>query len=758
MNPPGAESTKPPSLWAVIVGISRYQSVNNLEFAARDARAVHRTLQRAECGGFKPENMRLLCDEEATTAEITRALRSFVQQAAPEDLVLVYLASHGMVDPKRPERAYLVTHDTKRDDVAGTALPMREVVLSLKENIKAGKLVLIADVCHGDAIANSAAFQRGPRLQGDAAAAARAVSVYHQKLLGVGDGVALLLSCGDSELSREDKAWGDGHGVFTHFLLEGLEGKADKVDDGLVTVGDLFDYVVEKVKEATYGKQNPVQHTLGAARELPMMVRGGLRARRVGKQLYLIAVHLDDKRRFEAAARVLQHAVNLSKDVDPDGQAEAQWLYGMAMSATADDLFHFTRAPRLFDQAGGGGRASLDASFFGGVALARLGAAHAKQGERQEAQKHFDEAGTVLSDFAKAASTSARAAWATRLGEWSRGRARELAPEQERRNPEVSSPDPPSFTDRSFDLLMVTELALWPRVTRWSRQQLERYYDRVLDSLDSSPADPVVFVDLHRSFGLALLDKGAIAMAARALETACAQLDATHEEGGPDSDDVELWGALGIACLKQGRFADGARMLSRVLTATGLLTDEHRARIDELIAPIDTLDREVQLARVAGALALFERVMNAPLEQAVDLMKRMIAESSSADPGRYVNLGVALMLLGGERLDEAEIALETAIVQKGSSYPEASYFLGRLLVERGGDFDRAVSELRRALAFDPSDAAALYYLGRAISAREAVQNPLQEAVRAWARYLKMGAPVGHRAEIEAFLAAHDAKG
>jgi tetratricopeptide (TPR) repeat protein len=705
--------------------------------------------------------MRLLCDEEATTAEITRALRSFVQQAAPEDLVLVYLASHGMVDPKRPERAYLVTHDTKRDDVAGTALPMREVVLSLRENVKAGKLVLIADVCHGDAIAGSAAFQRGPRLQGDPAAAAQAVSVYHQKLLAVGDGVALLLSCGDSELSREDKAWGDGHGVFTHFLLEGLEGKADKVDDGLVTVGDLFDYVVEKVKEATYGKQNPVQHTLGSARELPMMVRGGLRARRVGKQLYLMAVYLDDKRRFEAAARVLQHAVTLSKDVDPDGQAEAQWLYGMAMSATADDLFHFTRAPRLFEQAsGGGGRASLDAGFFGGVALARLGAAHAKQGERQEAHKNFDAAGNALSDFAKAAPTSARAPWATRLGEWSMGRALELAPapEQDRGNPGVASPDPPSFTDRSFDLLMVTELALWPRVTRWSRQQLERYYDRVLDSLDSSPANPVVFVDLHRSFGLALLDKGAIAMAARALETACAQLDATRGEGGADSDDVELWGALGIACLKQGRFADGAGMLSRVLTATGLSTEEHRALIAGLSAPIDSLDQEVQLARVAAALALFKRVMSAPLEQAVDLLKRMIAESSSADPGRYVNLGVALMLLGGDRLDEAEIALETAIVQKGSNYPEASYFLGRLLVEREGDFDRAVSELRRALSFDPSDAAALYYLGRAISAREAVQNPLQEAVRAWARYLKMGAPLGHRAEIEAFLAAHDARG
>lgn len=40
-----------------------------------------------------------------------------------------------------------------------------------------------------------------------------------------------------------------GHGVFTYYLLKGLEGAA-KTDSGAVTVRSLFDYLVPKVQDA----------------------------------------------------------------------------------------------------------------------------------------------------------------------------------------------------------------------------------------------------------------------------------------------------------------------------------------------------------------------------------------------------------------------------------------------------------------------------------------------------------------------------
>jgi len=49
------------------------------------------------------------------------------------------------------------------------------------------------------------------------------------------------------------------HGVFTYFLLDGLEGKADTDRDGLITVDEAYDYVSKNVPKATGQEQHPVK-------------------------------------------------------------------------------------------------------------------------------------------------------------------------------------------------------------------------------------------------------------------------------------------------------------------------------------------------------------------------------------------------------------------------------------------------------------------------------------------------------------------
>ena len=50
---------------------------------------------------------------------------------------------------------------------------------------------------------------------------------------------------------------GDGHGVFTYFLLKGLEGQADRDKNGLVTAGEIVEYVRSEVISARKDKQHP---------------------------------------------------------------------------------------------------------------------------------------------------------------------------------------------------------------------------------------------------------------------------------------------------------------------------------------------------------------------------------------------------------------------------------------------------------------------------------------------------------------------
>jgi uncharacterized caspase-like protein len=68
---------------------------------------------------------------------------------------------------------------------------------------------------------------------------------------------AIMTASDVNETAFESERWGGGHGVFSYFLLEGLRGKADADGDHLVTVGELFRFVRQRVRSETKYRQNP---------------------------------------------------------------------------------------------------------------------------------------------------------------------------------------------------------------------------------------------------------------------------------------------------------------------------------------------------------------------------------------------------------------------------------------------------------------------------------------------------------------------
>ncbi len=73
----------------------------------------------------------------------------------------------------------------------------------------------------------------------------------------MGDGIAVISASDDRQLSVESAKFGGGHGVFTHYLLEGLKGAADYNKDGTVTLGELIPYLSENVRRQTLNAQSP---------------------------------------------------------------------------------------------------------------------------------------------------------------------------------------------------------------------------------------------------------------------------------------------------------------------------------------------------------------------------------------------------------------------------------------------------------------------------------------------------------------------
>jgi len=237
--------------YALIIGISRYKNnvkgIPNLDYADVDARAIYNFLQQPMAGGFPRENMLLLSNEQATTAAIREALTNFVARASADDLLLIFFAGHGAPDPFALQNLYLITYDTVYTEMAQTAMAMPDLRRYVDRNVKSKRVVLLFDACHS----------AGLTTEGTRDLANNLANLYLEKLLYEKEGRAIITSSDVNEASRESRKWGNGHGVFTYYLLEGLQGSADTNGDRLVSVGELFRYVRQKVRLDTGFQQNP---------------------------------------------------------------------------------------------------------------------------------------------------------------------------------------------------------------------------------------------------------------------------------------------------------------------------------------------------------------------------------------------------------------------------------------------------------------------------------------------------------------------
>jgi hypothetical protein len=244
--------------WAVVIGVGQYEAENipDLDFAPADARAVRDFLQSDAAGPF--DEVLYLENEQATGAAMREALFVFLQQADWDDLVVIYYAGHGAPDPGRPDNLYLLPADTRLDALAATGFPMWDVKTALRRQIAAERVIVIADACH------SAGTADGETVGGSDS---NEIAGGFQELFSPSR--RLMMTAADTnEFSLEDERWG-GHGVFTHFLLDGLRGAGDLDRNGIVTFTELFRHVSGGVRDATDGRQNPQMSGLG---DVPLSV------------------------------------------------------------------------------------------------------------------------------------------------------------------------------------------------------------------------------------------------------------------------------------------------------------------------------------------------------------------------------------------------------------------------------------------------------------------------------------------------------
>ena len=226
--------------WALVVGLSQFQpetGAEPLRFAADDAASFADMLRDPSVGRFPANQVFLLTNEHATTAAVKARLNTIATRAKPEDVVVVYVSTHGSSrsDDLRGV-SYLYTYDTNvtsRDFVFGSALAMVELSGIISTRCLAQRTVVILDTCHS----------------GAGTAPSQSLSASDLDRLRAGAGRYILTSCQDGQLSYED----NGHGLFTASLLNQLRAK-----HGCVPMMALYSAVKTEVSNkaaAAYKRQ-----------------------------------------------------------------------------------------------------------------------------------------------------------------------------------------------------------------------------------------------------------------------------------------------------------------------------------------------------------------------------------------------------------------------------------------------------------------------------------------------------------------------
>ncbi len=232
-SPAGSQELRVADKWAVVIGISQFfdPKVPTLKYSAKDATDFYNYLTDPAAGHFAPDHVKLLTNEDATKVNIMDALGdSFLPHAAaPDDLVVIYLSTHG--SPAGADIRgvnYVVAYDTRVDKLFATGIEMRQLLRMIKERVHTNRIVLLLDTCFSGA---------------GAAGGHKGLSRTNVDTQEVAQGIGSLVI---SSSAPDQRSWESDqlkNSYFTRYLIDAL-----KKEGGKSPVDRVFGYMREKVQ------------------------------------------------------------------------------------------------------------------------------------------------------------------------------------------------------------------------------------------------------------------------------------------------------------------------------------------------------------------------------------------------------------------------------------------------------------------------------------------------------------------------------
>jgi hypothetical protein len=230
---------------ALIIGIEKYEQTPEASYANLDAKYFYEYAIKGF--GVSKANIKLLVDEDANLIQSLGTLNKWLPGKIKDGKteLIIFFAGHGLASSDGKE-LYLLPQDSDPDLLVRTALSRTELfqqIISLNPK----SVTMFLDTCYSGI----------SRDEKTLLASARPIRILANEQ-DTPNNFTIFSASQKNQISSGFKEV--NHGIFSYYLMKGLEGNADSNKDKKITNGELLAYMDQNVsqKASELGRQqNP---------------------------------------------------------------------------------------------------------------------------------------------------------------------------------------------------------------------------------------------------------------------------------------------------------------------------------------------------------------------------------------------------------------------------------------------------------------------------------------------------------------------
>ena len=246
LNPSNLKNISKPNRIALIIGIESYTSAPKATFANKDAQYFAEYVKKGF--GVGPNNIKVLIDTEASLIKSFTVLSKWLPGKIKPNVteVIIFFAGHGLATPNGKE-LFLLAHDSDPDLLSRTALSRLEIFSEINK-LKPKSVIMFLDTCYSGTSRDDKTLL----------ASARPVKIISSGEANIPKNFTIFSASQLDQISSGFKK--AKHGMFSYYLMKGLEGKADDNNDKKITGGELLVYMDKNISQRALElgrQQNP---------------------------------------------------------------------------------------------------------------------------------------------------------------------------------------------------------------------------------------------------------------------------------------------------------------------------------------------------------------------------------------------------------------------------------------------------------------------------------------------------------------------